>query len=149
MSISASINIHLGERSGANLSLPDLFQSFVNEGWDYINSNGEVTILPLGDVDDFDWTSTVLNNDSLFDILKRKREQKEIIGVELMRADSEVGCELLIFNRTHMMFSLTVARKKIKAGGDIDITDFSWYLGSILPVFKNFQIEQIKCEQMI
>ncbi|WP_019909762.1 hypothetical protein [Paenibacillus sp. HW567] len=71
MSISASINIHLGERSRANLSLPDLFQNFVNEGWDYVNSNGEVTILPLGDVDDFDWTSATLNSDTLFDILKK------------------------------------------------------------------------------
>ncbi len=42
-----------------------------------------------------------------------------------MRADSEVGCELLIFNTNHMMFSLSVARKKIKVKDDIDITDFS------------------------
>lgn len=149
MSISASIAIHLSERSGANLSLPDLFQSFVKGGWDYINSNGQVTILPLGDNDDFDWTSITLNSDSLFDLLKRKREQKEIIGVELIRTDSEIGCELLIFNSNHMMFSLSIARKKIKMkDDDIDITDFSWYLDSILPVLKNLQIEQIECEQL-
>ncbi|MBW4085833.1 hypothetical protein [Paenibacillus sp. S150] len=149
MSISASINICLSERSRANLSLADLFQNFVNEGWKYVNSNGEVTILPLGDNDGFDWTSTILHRDSLIDILKKKQEQKEIIGIELMQVDCEVGCELLIFNTNQMIFSLSIARKKIKVKDDIDITDFSWYLERILPVFKNLQVEQIKCEQLL
>ncbi|OKP95297.1 hypothetical protein [Paenibacillus sp. P46E] len=149
MSISASINIYLSERSGTNLSITDLFQNFENEGWNYINSNGEVTILPLGDDDDFEWTSTTLHRDILFDILKKKREQKEIIGIELFRVDSEVGCELLIFNTNQMMFSLSIARKKIKVKDAIDITDFSWYLDSILPVYKNLQVEQIRCEQLL
>ncbi|OKP70034.1 hypothetical protein A3842_25065 [Paenibacillus sp. P3E] len=149
MSISASINIYLSERSGTNLSINDLFQNFENEGWNYINSNGEVTILPLGDDDDFEWTSTILHRDVLFDILKKKREQEEIIGIELFRVDSEVGCELLIFNTNQMMFSLSIARKKIKVKDAIDITDFSWYLDSILPVFKNLQVEQIRCEQLL
>ncbi|OKP90894.1 hypothetical protein A3844_03280 [Paenibacillus helianthi] len=149
MSISASINIYLSERSRTNLSITDLFQNFENEGWNYINRNGEVTILPLGDDDDFEWTSTTLHRDVLFDILKKKREQREIIGIELFRVDSEVGCELLIFNTNQMMFSLSIARKKIKVKDAIDITDFSWYLDSIFPVFKNLQIEQIRCEQLL
>lgn len=149
MSISASINIYLSERSGTNLSITDLFQHFENEGWNYINSNGEVTILPLGDDDDFEWTSAILHRDVLFDILKKKREQEEIIGIELFRVDSEVGCELLIFNTNQMMFSLSIARKKIKVKDAIDITDFSWYLDSILPVFKNLEVEQIRCEQLL
>ncbi|WP_342423242.1 hypothetical protein [Paenibacillus sp. FSL E2-0178] len=147
MSISASINISLSNHSCESLSLPDLFQNFENEGWTYVKSNGGITILPLGDDDDYNWTSIVLNRDSFFDILKKKQDQKEIIGIELMRVDSDVGCELLIFNTNQMMFSLSIARKKINAKDDIDITDFSWYLERILPVLKNLQVEQISCEQ--
>ena len=149
MSISASISIYLSEGSRSNLSLPDLFQNFVNEGWNYVNSKEEATILPLGDNDAFDWTSTSLSRDALFDIINKKQENKEIIGIELLRVDSEVGCELLIYNTNLMMFSLSIARKKIKAKGDTDITDFSWYLDSILPAFKDLHVEQINCEQLL
>lgn len=76
MSISASINISLSNHSRESLSLPDLFQNFENEGWTYVKSNGEITILPLGD-DDYNWTSSVLNRDSFFDILKKAGSKRD------------------------------------------------------------------------
>lgn len=79
MSISASINISLSNHSCESLSLPDLFQNFENEGWTYVKSNGGITILPLGDDDDYNWTSIVLNRDSFFDILKKSRIKKRLL----------------------------------------------------------------------
>lgn len=78
MSISASINISLSNHSRESLSLPDLFQNFENKGWTCVKSNGE-TILPLGDDDDYNWTSSVLNRDSFFDILKKSRIKKRLL----------------------------------------------------------------------
>lgn len=86
---------------------------------------------------------------SLFELFKEKQNKNEIIGIELMRADSEIGCELLVFNTKQFMFSLSIARKKLIVQDDTDITDFSWYLDRILPVFKGLQVEQISCEQLL
>lgn len=131
MSTSASIRICLSERSRAILSVPNLIQHFVNEGWDYVDSKGIVTFLPIGD-DDFNWLC-------------------ETIGIQLLRRDYKAGCDLLIFNTNEMVFSLSIYRNKIVVESDIDITDFTWYLEKILPVFKNssLQVEQIICEQVV
>ncbi|MEK4235512.1 hypothetical protein [Paenibacillus sp. FSL H7-0714] len=122
----------LSERSRAILSVPNLIQHFVNEGWDYVDSKGIVTFLPIGDDDDFNWLC-------------------ETIGIQLLRRDSKAGCDLLIFNTNEMVFSLSIYRNKIVVESDIDITDFTWYLEKILPVFKNpsLQVEQIICEQVV
>lgn len=58
---------------------------------------------------------------------------------------------MLIFNTNEMVFSLLIYRNKIVVESDIDITDFTWYLEKILPVFKNssLQVEQIICEQVV
>jgi hypothetical protein len=58
---------------------------------------------------------------------------------------------LLIFNTNEMVFSLSIYRNKFVVESDIDITDFTWYLETILPVFKNssLQVEQIICEQVV
>lgn len=119
------------ERSRAILSVPNLIQHFVNEGWDYVDSKGIVTFLPIGD-DDFNWLC-------------------ETIGIQLLRRDSKAGCDLLIFNTNEIVFSLSIYRNKIVVESDIDITDFTWYLEKILPVFKNssLQVEQIICEQVV
>ncbi|MEK5439626.1 MULTISPECIES: hypothetical protein [Paenibacillus] len=84
-------------------------------------------------------------------ILKINQAQKETIGIQLLRRDSKAGCDLLIFNTNEMVFSLSIYRNKIVVESDIDITDFTWYLEKILPVFKNssLQVEQIICEQVV
>ncbi|OME71465.1 hypothetical protein BSK65_10480 [Paenibacillus odorifer] len=140
----------LSERSRAILSVPNLIQHFVNEGWDYVDSKGIVTFLPIGD-DDFNWLCETIDRNNILNILKINQAQKETIGIQLLRRDSKAGCDLLIFNTNEMVFSLSIYRNKIVVESDIDITDFTWYLEKILPVFKNpsLQVEQIICEQVV
>jgi hypothetical protein len=151
MTTSASIRICLSERSRAILSVPNLIQHFVNEGWDYVDSKGNVTFLPIGDDDDFNWLCETIDRNNILNILKIKQAQKETIGIQLLRRDSKSGCDLLIFNTNEMVFSLSIYRNKFVVESDIDITDFTWYLETILPVFKNssLQVEQIICEQVV
>jgi hypothetical protein len=151
MSTSASIRICISERSRAILSVPNLIQHFVNEGWDYVDSKGNVTFLPVDDDDDFNWLCETIDRNNILNILKNKQAQKETIGIQLLRRDSKTGCNLLIFNTNEMVFSLSIYRNKFVVESDIDITDFTWYLEKILPVFKNssLQVEQIICEQVV
>lgn len=58
-------------------------------------------MLPLGDDGEYNWTSFTINKGNLFELFKEKRTRNEIIGIELMRTDSEVGCELLILIRSN------------------------------------------------
>ncbi|WP_342565754.1 hypothetical protein NST84_11785 [Paenibacillus sp. FSL R7-0345] len=151
MSISAWIDIHLSEQSSTNLSAQDLIKQFVKEGWDYVNHNGEVTFLPLGDGDHFNWQSEVMNSACILNIIELKQAQQEIVGIQLLRRDSDIGCDMLLFNANHIGFSLSIARKSVENQGEIDMTDFSWYLERVLPVFKyaGLQVERVQCEQTV
>ncbi|MBY0013288.1 hypothetical protein [Paenibacillus typhae] len=148
MSISAWIDIHLS--SSANFSATDLIRQFAKEGWDYADHNGEVTFLPLGDGDNFNWQSEVMDSAHIMNIIEMKQAQGEIVGIQLLRRDSEIGCDMLMFNTNQIGFNLSIARKSIETQGDIDMTDFSWYLERILPVFKNagLRVERVQCEQL-
>lgn len=148
MSISAWIDIHLS--SSANLSATDLIRQFAKEGWDYTGRNGEVTYLPLGDGDNFNWLSEAVDSANIMNIIEMKQAQREIVGIQLLRRDSEIGCDMLMFNTNQIGFSLSIARKTIEIQGDIDMTDFSWYLERILPVFKHagLRVERVQCEQL-
>lgn len=150
MSISAWIDIHLSEYSSASLSATDLIQQFAKEGWQYADRNGKVTFLPLGDGDNFNWLSEAVDSAHIMNIIETKQAQREIVGIQLLRRDSEIGCDMLMFNTNQIGFNLSMARKNIQTQGDIDITDFSWYLERILPVFKyaGLRVERVQCEQL-
>ncbi|MDF9845072.1 MULTISPECIES: hypothetical protein [unclassified Paenibacillus] len=149
MSISAGIDIYLSEHSSANLTVMGLIRQFTKEGWDYVDRNGEVTFLPLGDGDCFNWQSEAMDSAHILNIIEMKQTLREIVGIQLLRRDLEIGCDMLMFNTNQIGFSLSIARKSIEIQGDIDMTDFSWYLERILPVFKNagLQVERVQCEQ--
>ncbi|WP_042202650.1 hypothetical protein [Paenibacillus camerounensis] len=151
MSISAWIDIYLSEQSGAKLSALDLMKQFAKEGWDYADRNGEVTFLPLGDGDHFNWQSEAVDSDCILNIIELKQAQQEMVGIQLLLRDSEIRCDMLMFNTTRIGFSLSIARKSIGIQVGIDMTDFSWYLKRILPVFKNagLQVERVQCEQIV
>ena len=131
MSVSASLNITLASRDNQPLSSRKIIDSLLNSEWCLVNNN-KIYYLPLGDDDDFDWQENQITKDNFFEIVKQKEDTKEIIGVGLTWANTDIGVILLIHTNYQLSFSLTVNRKKLQG----NITNFNWYLEKILPCFE-------------
>ncbi|WP_201586081.1 hypothetical protein [Psychrobacter jeotgali] len=133
MSVSASIDISLSEE---NIDPVTVFRYLLNHGW-RIEDNGNKVFLPLHDDDMFDWqSSTDIEDCEIFNILIRKNNFKETLGVSLSWLDTNVGGEFLIDQDLMISISLSNNRQINSYG----MTDFDWYLSKIIPVFKKEKI---------
>ncbi len=133
MSVSASIDISLSEE---NIDPVTIFRYLLNHNW-RIEDNGNKVFLPLNDDDMFDWQSrTDIKDYEVFDILSRKNNIKETLGVSLSWLDTNVGGEFLIAQDLTVSISLTNNRQINSYG----ITDFDWYLSKIIPVLTSEKI---------
>ncbi|MBN2908792.1 hypothetical protein JQC72_04550 [Polycladomyces sp. WAk] len=58
MSVSASIDIHLVSRNGERMSTVKVVQTLLDDGWT-LDDHGQVSYLPVGDRDDFDFDLSI------------------------------------------------------------------------------------------
>ncbi|NLW48571.1 MAG: hypothetical protein GXY86_14740 [Firmicutes bacterium] len=145
MSTSASINIRL---NCEYVSPTKIINIFLDNGWTF-NDNGFISYLPIGDNDDFNWQSKNIDKDYLIKILAKKEQKKELIGVVITWKDTEIGGQLLIWDKGDISISLTLNRKLIDTDKSDRITDVNWYLKRILPIFpvNNLDIESFCYEE--
>lgn len=145
MSTSASINIRL---NCEYVSPTKIINIFLDNGWTF-NDNGFMSYLPIGDNDDFNWQSKNIDKDYLLKILAEKEQKKELIGVVITWKDTEIGGQLLIWDKGDISISLTLNRKLIDTEKSDRITDVNWYLKRILPIFpmNNLEIESFSYEE--
>ncbi|MEN1987679.1 hypothetical protein [Paenibacillus hubeiensis] len=68
MSVSSSIEVSLSEQ----ISGMTIFRKLEEFGWSY-NDHGNVTFLPIGDDDEYDWQSVNIPVEELLRILAIKR----------------------------------------------------------------------------
>ncbi len=137
MSVSASIEIEF-----VGIDIIKTIQSLLNNGWTF-DDNGHKSYLPIGDNDEWDWSWDLLTNEQLLNILKKKLELGEVIGVGITWSDTERGGELIFENDKSLILNLSNNRLV----GESSITDFDWYLRKIINVFDQDKIEvqSIKC----
>ena len=145
MSTQVSLSIKLSRRGNNVLSSVQIIQILVNNGWNLTN-NGKTLYLPLGDKDDFNWQEEFLTTIDFFDLVKRKEQSNEIIGVGLYWDGTEIGGTLLLHQDHNISFSVSINRKILFG----NITDVNWYLERILPcletdamIIEHFSFSQI------
>jgi hypothetical protein len=144
MSISASVNLRIVHLKTKNILSPvKTLEILINHGWQ-ISHDENIFYLPLGDNDMFNWTKSKISIPSFMEILKKKEEQKELIGVAMTWQNTTIGGEILLYHaeemkkhqiHTSMDFCLS-DRKILSDFGDFKITDVNWYLERLLPVFN-------------
>lgn len=74
--------------------LVDIIDLFKEIGWTYYNPEHKIEYLPLGDDDDYDWQIESMSDRKLKKLLKKKQENKEIIGISLYCHYSPEGVSL-------------------------------------------------------
>lgn len=145
MSVSASIDLRVVHRySGVLVSPIKIIEILLKHGW-RVERNGYICYLPLGDKDNFAWSTYTMGIESLMKILQQKEAQNEIIGLVLNWQDTDMGGDLLLWTKeemteksihTSMSLCLTMNRKLLIDDGQLKITDVNWYVVNLLKIFN-------------
>lgn len=131
MSINASLDIRLYSKGNYVISSAQIIQAFINSGWN-IQQKEKILYLPFGDHDDYDWQEKILSKDAFFELIEKKEEANEVIGVGLFWDDTGIGGTLLLLSNESISFSITINRKILLN----NITDVNWYLERIFPCLE-------------
>ncbi|MGN1413109.1 MAG: hypothetical protein ACI4WY_02565 [Anaerovoracaceae bacterium] len=123
----ASIDIELEK----GIQASELIGMFKAIGWDYLDEQGEIFFLPIGDKD-YDWQSEKMSRKEFRKIIKKKTENGETIGVSLLWKKSETGVNLLTFQEDRFTLMISINRKTLSDNSYFFPTDVNWYLQKIL-----------------
>jgi len=131
MSVCSGLYIRL---AGDNLSALSVFQALRQAGWSML-LNGQITLLPLGDRDDFAWKC--LPGDRLAQAeqeIAAKCQLDELVGVVMTWQETSCGGEFLLYPHGDITFSLSIDRRVLQG---TRVTDVSWYLERLLKAFES------------
>ena len=131
MSTSSSIDFELASKLN---SMGDLLNALEESGW-LIHHEGYVEFLPLGDNADFCWQREKLKRDDLVKLLEEKWTKGELIGLITRHREGDTGGELLVRQEGVVSLILSINRREIAAR--IGLTDVSWYLEKLSPIFSS------------
>lgn len=147
MSVEASIDIRLNEY--IKYGIMDIIEALIEGGWILRNKQNEVSYLPIGDEDNFDWLEETITQDELKDIIEKKESLNEVVGVKMYWKDTNIGITLLLYSYKEFSVSLSINRKKINAVDTRSVTDINWYIQTIVETLKEqkHQIESFTFEE--
>ena len=109
----------------------DIINLFTQLGWTYYDGKKIVEYLPLGDNDDFDWQRNHFSEEELQEIITKKQNHREMVGLILYCKDSDEGITILAKNTNEIVISLNINRRTIEKRRD-SFTDVDWYIKNIV-----------------
>ena len=147
MSVEASIDIKLNEN--IDYRIMDIIEALIKGGWTLKNGQYEVSYLPIGDEDHFDWLEKSITHDELRRIIEEKENLNEVVGIKMYWRDTNIGITLLIHSYKEFSISLSINRKKINVEDARSVTDINWYVQTIIETLKKqkYQIERFTFEE--
>jgi hypothetical protein len=137
MSQCGSVRVRYCQPIGSKKNAIDILHLYLKNGWG-LSSYGHLSLRPLGDVDDHDWTYLRPDQEGeLYKILRKKMAAKEDLGLVLSWNNGESGAITTFSpNEPTIGFLLDVDRKTLPEAPRW--TDVSWYLPKILnPLLLN------------
>ena len=117
-------------------NIADILMIFQQIGWHIHNPQGKVENLPIGDDDKYDWQCDEISESELYDVISKKIEGKEQIGVNLFYCNGTEGISLMAYNTSQTILSITINRKTNKG----KYTDMSWYFENIVYKLLNADV---------
>lgn len=143
MSTSASFDFRVIWAGSRELVEPvEIVKKLAEGGWSFI-FNGCANYLPIGDVEEsFNWTNQKINFNELLEILIKKQERKELVGVFMTWEDTDIGGDLLMWGASQAKTRMTYEPIGFSASSNRQIfnqdyprTNVNWYLERLLPIF--------------
>lgn len=145
MSRFASIDIVVSSPSKTSV---DIIKALLKAGWTF-NDYDNVSYLPIGDNDDFDWQRKPASDIDLVKLFTEKDKLGEIIGVVMTWKKTNVGGEMIFRQDNSFSFSLSMNRKNLAQHSNV--TDINWYLERLIPAISinEMVVESIKFDEHI
>lgn len=127
----------------------DIINLFDELGWKYYDSEKNIVYLPLED-DDFNWQRKFLSENELQELINKKQDKFEKIGLSLYYKNSKEGLTLLANSTKEIVIFLNINRRTIENNRK-SITDIGWYFSNIIQKLKKrgCPIDYIKFEEYI
>lgn len=113
----------------------DIINLFVQSEWKYYGDDKKTEYLPLGADDDFGWQKDFLLEEELQEIIQKKQDKHEFVGLTMYHENSNVGVTILAKNTKEMVINLDINRKTVEDNREA-ITDIGWYFSNIVQRFK-------------
>lgn len=148
MSINASIDVRLSRNNNEKIYARKLISTLISDKW-RLQDKDKISYLPLGDDDNYDWKSNEITINELMDIVDKKEDRGEKIGLIMLWDLTEIGVSLLIHSELELSFSCTINRKRLVNSDNRSITDINWYVEKIILLLKNnnYVIESFSFEE--
>lgn len=147
MSTSASMKIKFNKSKA--YSILNIVEIFLKVGWKIKDKSGNISYLPLGDDDDFDWQSEMISETEVFKIIEKKEDANEWVGLIIYWENTNIGITLLATASDNVTLSFEVNRKRLNEEDITSLTDVNWYMDKIIVKLRNerYQIESFKFEE--
>lgn len=100
------------------------------------NHQGEIEYLPIDDNDMYDWQCKKISESELCDIVSKKVENKEPIGVNLFYNNGSEGISFLAGSTEEILLSISIYRRIITGRN----TDMAWYIENIIYKLLNLGV---------
>ena len=108
--------------------ITDIIAAFRKIKWNASNYDGAVEYLPIGDIDVYDWQTSILTESEIDEIINYKQDNDELAGIHLFYACEKAGITLLVSSTSEIMIGLDIYRKVCKD----NTTDLAWYFHHII-----------------
>ena len=124
MSVDATLIVSFGP----NHPLSCAIESLLRSDW---RGNGRWDGIPLGNAP-ADWAPLATSIEEVLEVFQKKRAALEMFGIRVFWRDSDIGCDVLANPEDH---KLVIAPMINRVKATERITDVSWYVTRLLPVF--------------
>lgn len=128
MAREASLEINCGRYSKRIADIINLLNII---GWEYSNYNNKVEYLPLGDKDNYNWQEDLLSKMEVQDLINKKQDNSEMVGLNLYYRNTGEGMTFLAKNTENIVIGLDINRRTIENNRE-SITDVGWYTENII-----------------
>ena len=145
MAREAFLEINCSRYSNRIMEIIKLFDEI---GWKYYDSEKKIVYLPINDGNDFNWQKDSLSEGELYELINKKQEIFELIGLNLYYDTSEEGITLLVRSTCEIVIDLNINRRTINNNRE-SITDIGWYFNNIIQKLqdKGCYVDYIKFEE--
>lgn len=138
MSVVYNFKIRISKRKNTILSAIDIITSLMDNGWSLNSEKNEIIYTDVGDNDDFDFFSKMIEVEEYFNIVDKKQKNNEVISLAMfyLENDDRYRIDLIITPEFDILIAPDDATKKMLSS-NMNMLDVNWYYFKLIPALTN------------
>lgn len=126
----------------------EIVKLLIVSGWTFLDEDDQVEYLPLGDSGDYQWQIDAIAEGRLYELIERKQDRAEMVGLVMYYRDTDVGITLLAESTEAVIIMPNINRRTLDDNDD-SLTDMSWYAERIILklMWRGCRVDSVKFEE--